>query len=90
MKAVEVHYEGRVQGVGFRYATKQIAMGFEVAGWVRNMPDGRVEMRVSGDEEEVVEFLREIRESQLGPHIQNETKSVVSDGEELSGFSIRS
>lgn len=90
MKALEVHYEGRVQGVGFRYATKRIAMGFEVTGWVRNLPDGRVEMIVCGDEAEVREFLREIRESQLGPHIQKETKTAVTTGEQFSSFSIRS
>lgn len=90
MTAFKVHYEGRVQGVGFRYATKRIAMGFEVTGWVRNLPDGRVEMLVCGDDEEVGDFLREISESQLGPHIQNETRTAVSAGEELSGFSIRS
>ena len=89
MTALQVFYEGRVQGVGFRYSTKQIAMGFEVTGWVRNLPDGRVEMQVRGEEAEVKAFLKEIRDSQLGPLIQGERSAPASDGEELSGFSIR-
>ena len=57
MKATRVFYEGYVQGVGFRWTTKRIAQGYEVCGWVRNLPDGRVEMQVSGEEEEVEAFL---------------------------------
>ena len=37
MIAKRTFYSGRVQGVGFRYSTKQIAMGFEVTGTVRNL-----------------------------------------------------
>jgi len=45
MKAIQVFYEGRVQGVGFRYSVRQIAKGFNVTGWVRNLPDGRLSYR---------------------------------------------
>ena len=66
MKATRVLYEGYVQGVGFRFTTKRIAHGYEVAGWVRNLADGRVELQVSGENDEVAAFLRAIRESSLG------------------------
>src|SRR5438309_1960231 len=57
MKAIQIFYEGRVQGVGFRYSVRQIAKGFNVTGWVRNLPDGRVELQVSGEEEGANAFL---------------------------------
>ena len=41
---VQLIYSGRVQGVGFRYTVKQVAAGYDVAGTVRNLPDGRVEL----------------------------------------------
>ena len=45
-------YSGRVQGVGFRFTAQRIASGFAVTGWVRNLPDDRVEMLVEGEKDE--------------------------------------
>jgi acylphosphatase len=56
-----VYYSGRVQGVGFRYTSQHIARSFDVAGYVRNLPDGRVELVAEGAPAEVDEFLRAIR-----------------------------
>ncbi|MBA2586215.1 MAG: acylphosphatase [Chthoniobacterales bacterium] len=78
MISTEVFYEGHVQGVGFRYTVKQIAKGFDVTGWVRNLPDGRVELRATGAEEEVRAFLGAIGESELRAHIHKQTESAVS------------
>jgi len=58
MTARHVFYEGRVQGVGFRYTVRQIATGYDIAGWIRNLPDGRVELLAAGDPEEVTAFLQ--------------------------------
>ena len=44
-----VRYSGRVQGVGFRAGARQLASGFKVGGWVKNLSDGSVEMLVSGE-----------------------------------------
>ncbi|MGC4004296.1 MAG: acylphosphatase [Pirellulales bacterium] len=49
----KVLYSGRVQGVGFRASTAAIAEGFAVGGYVRNLPDGRVEAVVEGPTDEV-------------------------------------
>jgi acylphosphatase len=70
---LEAHFSGRVQGVGFRYTTRQIAAGYEVTGRVRNLPDGRVHLIAEGAEAEVRDFLREIQ-TQLIHHIK-ETKA---------------
>jgi acylphosphatase len=88
MKATRVLYEGYVQGVGFRWITKRIAQGYDVNGWVRNLPDGRVELQVSGEDEEVAAFLRAIRESTLGGHIAAERTAEIEIPSPFKGFRI--
>jgi acylphosphatase len=88
MKATRVFYEGYVQGVGFRWTTKRIAQGYEVSGWVRNLADGRVELQVSGEDDEVTAFLRAIRESSLGGHITAEHASEIELASPFKGFRI--
>lgn len=59
---LSVHFSGRVQGVGFRYETLQIAKGFEVTGFVKNLPDGRVQLEAEGEEAEVIAFVEQLEE----------------------------
>src|SRR5205823_6287121 len=89
MKAIQIFYEGRVQGVGFRYSVRQIAKGFNVTGWVRNLRDGRVELQVSGEEEEANAFLEAIRQSDLGSLIKKESEHVLATPPDSRGFEIR-
>lgn len=88
MIARKVFYTGRVQGVGFRYSTKQIASGFDVCGWVRNLPDGRVELNTQGDANEVASFLEDIQQSNLGSFIKEREVLVSAVEPGLRGFSI--
>ena len=82
-------FEGRVQGVGFRYEVKDIAKGFDVTGWVKNLPDGTVELLVTGEEDEVEEFLNEItEESAMAHNIKNMYASEIDLQENLKGFTI--
>ena len=71
-KQAQVFYTGRVQGVGFRYSARDVACGFEVTGFVRNLPDGRVELVAEGEEAETQAFLAAIHDSQLGNYIRHE------------------
>jgi acylphosphatase len=57
-----VVYAGRVQGVGFRATAVTIAQEFPVHGWVRNLPDGRVELLAEGERDQVEAFLAAVRE----------------------------
>lgn len=88
MTARQYLFAGRVQGVGFRYSTKQLAKGFDVLGWVKNLPDGRVELQLMGEAEELDEFLQELHDSPLGHHIQEQEERSVPLLENVRGFSI--
>lgn len=66
MVARLVHYQGRVQGVGFRYAARECARGFAVAGYVRNLPDGKVELVAEGTAAEVDAFLDALADRMAG------------------------
>ena len=63
VKKVRLIVEGRVQGVGFRYTTKQVADRIGVYGIVRNENDGSVYIEVNGDPNKVDDFIEEIRHS---------------------------
>ncbi len=89
MMATRVRYSGHVQGVGFRYSVKQMAAGYEVSGTVENLPDGRVELFLQGEESEVSGMLEEIRGSHLNGCIRKEDVQDESVCKEMNGFSIR-
>ena len=72
---------GRVQGVGFRWFTKDLALREGVTGWVRNLPDGRVEALVEGDEEAVTRVEHALHTGPPGARVQ----TVNVQSEEPSG-----
>ncbi|MBW8036079.1 MAG: acylphosphatase [Planctomycetes bacterium] len=61
--AKHVVYTGRVQGVGFRFTAQRIALRYELAGYVKNLPTSQVEMFVQGHLDDVVDCLGDISES---------------------------
>lgn len=62
-----VHFSGSVQGVGFRYTTSRIARGYaSVTGYVKNLPDGRVEMFAEATSAEIDAFLESISSYMAG------------------------
>jgi acylphosphatase len=81
-------YSGHVQGVGFRYTVKTLTNGFEVKGMVRNLEDGRVELRAEGTKEELEAFLEAVRESEVGRFIKQEQASWSEAKNEFRGFEI--
>jgi acylphosphatase len=72
MKRMQVLFSGRVQGVGFRYTICHFAVPFEVVGFVQNLPDGDVLLVVEGVEQELVDFLGDIRSSHVGRYVTRE------------------
>ena len=59
-KQVHVFYTGRVQGVGFRFTTQDLARDLNVYGWAKNLGDGRVEVVAEAEEEVLQDFLGKI------------------------------
>ena len=66
------NFLGKVQGVGFRYTSLQIAGDFAVVGFVRNEADGSVSLEVEGSRNEVTAFLDKLK-SQMSANIQSST-----------------
>jgi acylphosphatase len=89
LKRATVFYTGRVQGVGFRYTAREIACGYDLTGYVRNLPDGRVELVAEGEEKELRAYAEAVRASQLGSHIRNADVNWSEATEEFRGFEIR-
>lgn len=65
-----VYYSGQVQGVGFRYTACRVAGGYDVVGLVKNLYDGRVQLVVEGEPDEVDRFIEAVRERMRG-HIRD-------------------
>lgn len=86
-RARRVVFSGRVQGVGFRVTTREIARKFPVIGYVRNQSDGTVEVVVAGVEDDVREFIAAVTRRFEG-HISSvtETSSVIN--QEYDSFEI--
>jgi acylphosphatase len=57
---------GRVQGVGFRWFVREHARTLRLSGWVKNLPDGMVELEVEGSPEKVAELLTHVAEGPDG------------------------
>jgi acylphosphatase len=87
MVCKHVYYSGRVQGVGFRYTTHRIAGNYAVTGYVKNLPNGNVELVVEGSSEHVDAFLDAVARRMAG-YIENaQVEDVPPSG--FADFLIR-
>ena len=81
---------GRVQGVGFRYFTQRVAARHGISGWVRNTPDGRVEIEAEGDDHAMRQFESSVSMGPAGAHVDHVGTTEIAVGPVLqSGFAIR-
>lgn len=80
---------GRVQGVGFRFFACHVADREGLHGWVRNLPDGRVEVVAEGEVESLDRFEQQLRQGPRGSHVVDvEVADAGATGND-SGFDIR-
>lgn len=84
----EVLYHGMVQGVGFRYTTRRIATRYAIAGYVKNLPNGRVLLIAEGSLSELDRFLAAVQ-SEMGDYIEGAEQTTGSPTGEFRGFEIR-
>jgi acylphosphatase len=89
-KLIHAHVwiSGRVQGVGYRYATVETASQLGLTGWVRNLPDGRVEAVFEGAREVVEDMLRWCHAGPPAAVVQD-VKVEYEHPEGLRGFEVR-
>ena len=89
MQCLHAFVSGRVQGVWFRQSTMDTAVAQGLTGWVRNLPDGRVEVMASGDDKGLMQLEAWLS---MGPELAT-VAEVVSERIEMSesfiGFEIR-
>lgn len=84
----ECRFSGRVQGVGFRYTVKNLAMQYNVAGYVRNLPDGRVELVMEGPDDEINGLLEDVSRK-MNCYIKGLDQIVAAPTGEFDYFAIR-
>ena len=82
-----VYYTGHVQGVGFRYTARAAAQQFDVAGLVRNLDDGRVQIVVEGRADEIDRFLKRLSD-EMGRYIRDVGMSTSAASGEFERFEI--
>ena len=84
----DVAFTGRVQGVFFRATAERLARGFDVAGWVRNEPDGSVRLVAEGRRDELDRFLNAIQQAKRSNIDEARITEVEATGQ-FDGFSVR-
>ena len=80
-------FSGTVQGVGFRYTACRAAAHYEVAGTVRNLPDGRVECVVEGEGAQIDAFLADLRQRMSG-YILGESQQTLACTGQYTRFGV--
>jgi acylphosphatase len=83
----EIRFSGKVQGVGFRYTTRDIATRHRVAGFVQNLDDGRVLLVVEGERLDIDGFLNDLR-AEAQRNIRGEESVTLPVTNEYIDFSI--
>lgn len=81
--AKHVFFSGYVQGVGFRFTAESIAKRYELTGFVRNAPDGRVEMLVQGNEEDIEDCISDLQETFKVRDVHSQQVPVSSSYEDF-------
>ena len=89
MKTVRIIVSGRVQGIGFRYSARHQAAHLRVTGYVRNLPNGDVEIVAEGEDSAVDTMVQWAREGPTWAHVRNAQEEELPYQGEYRDFGVR-
>ncbi|MEO0115796.1 MAG: acylphosphatase [candidate division WOR-3 bacterium] len=85
----QIFVSGRVQGVFFRDFTRENSLQLNLTGWVRNLPDGRVEVVVEGEKENILQLIERLKQGPPAAKVKEVNVTWQTYRGEFSDFSIR-
>ena len=88
MRSVRLKITGRVQGVGFRWFAREQARRLGVRGWVRNRPDGAVEVEAAAEDDALDAFIERLRIGPSGANVAAVQELGEATGELPDPFTI--
>ena len=88
IKRLSIIVTGRVQGVGYRYFTKENADMYSITGWVRNCANGNVEAEAQGNEELLEQFCKELKKGPFFGHVNELISRELEPDLDETGFDI--
>jgi len=88
MKSIAIQIQGRVQGVGFRYNAKQVAIANNISGIVKNMRDGSVYIEASGSDEEIEQFVNWCHNGPKWAYVEKVDVSEINNKGHI-GFTVK-
>lgn len=80
--------QGDVQGVGFRYTTRHVALQLGILGTVRNAPDGRVEIYAQGTKSQLEALISSLKEDEFPVHIRSVSTNYQKPTKRYESFQI--
>ena len=88
MKRLHAIFEGSVQGVGFRYLSRDIAIKLGITGFIKNLDDGKVEIIAEAEDKTLQEFLEKIRQT-FSENIKKEDIQWLEPSSKFKDFTIK-
>lgn len=83
-----IYITGRVQGVGFRHFTRKNADRLGINGWVKNLPDGRVEAVFQGPEDRVEELIDRCKDGPISSYVKDMEVSEADETKDHTSFEV--
>ena len=87
MVRAHIYFKGTVQGVGFRYTCRSYAVDLGLKGWVKNLPDGRVELWAEGSKDSIEDLIEKLKDH-FGGYIHSVNADYLGATLEFTDFKV--